>query len=376
MRPSSSFATFTASFGVLHFEAIAKKSEALGWIKEGLLPRSITRDIDYGVALPVSKIPKSQKIANINKKKFYVWFEATIGYLSASIEYSKKSNKGTYWKNFFYGKDGETYYFVGQDNLVFHTINWPAQLAAFDAKINLPTNVVVNKFLLLEGQKMSKSRNWVIDTGHLAANYPVDAVRFYLSFNMPESKEMNFTWQDFIETNNSILVGTVGNYVHRVVSLAYKNFGRTLKITSPSPQIKKEVEKAFKLTAQHLEKAEFRAATQAVVNLAAFGNQYVDKKQLWQLVKDNPKEAKKVSQDLLYIINSLRILLYPFTPDGGLKLNTLLGYEKKDLESGKDIWTAPSGTISLNFPSTITPIFEKIDEKNIRKEVEKLEQGA
>jgi methionyl-tRNA synthetase len=192
---------------------------------------------------------------------------------------------------------------------------------------------------------------------------------------MPESKELNFTWKDFIETNNSILVGTIGNYIHRVVSLAHKNFGRTLKITSVSPGVKKEVEKTFKLTAQHLEKAEFRVATQEVVNLATFGNQYVDKKQLWKLVKDNPKEAKKVSQDLLYIVDSLRILLYPFTPEGALKLNTLLGYEKKDLEAGKDIWVA-SGSLVLNFPATIAPIFEKIDEKNIRREVEKLEQGA
>ena len=223
---------------------------------------------------------------------------------------------------------------------------------------------------------MSKSRNWVIDTKDLAATYPVDAVRFYLSYNMPESKELNFTWQDFIEVNNSILVGTVGNYIHRVVSLTHKNFGRSIRITSVSPGVKKEVEKAFKLTAQHLEKAEFRAAIQEVVNLAAFGNQYVDKKQLWNLVKNNPKEAKKVAQDLLYIIDSLRILLYPFTPDGALKLNTLLGYEKKDLESGKDVWTAPSDSLSLKFSTTITPIFEKIDEKNIRREVEKLEQGA
>jgi len=349
------------------------KSEALGWTTEGLHARAITRDMDYGVALPVQKIPKSQRIKNIRSKVFYVWFEAVIGYLSAAIEYSKKNKKPGYWKDFFYNKEGETYYFVGQDNLVFHTINWPAQLAAYDKKINLPENVFVNKFLLLEGKKMSKSRNWFIDTQYLLETYPLDAIRFYLALNMPEQKELNFTWRDFIETNNNILVATIGNYIHRVLTFSQKNFGKTYSLSActVSKDVQTRVEKTYKKTASHLEKGEFRYALQEVVELAAFGNQYIDKHQVWTLIKSDKRKAKKIVLDALYIINALPILLYPFVPDSAQELNALLGKKKIVIKEKNNLW-APAKTSKIKLPSQITPLFSKIDERNIDLEVEKL----
>ena len=332
------------------------KNEALGWVKEGLKPRAITRDMDYGVALPVSQIPEAQKIKNIQDKVFYVWFEAVIGYLSAAIEYSKNSKKPNAWKDFFYNKKAETYYFVGQDNLVFHTINWPAQLIAYDKKINLPTNVFVNKFLLLEGQKMSKSKGWFIDTKYLVENYPIDAIRFYLALNLPEQKELNFTWKEFIDTNNNILVATIGNFIHRSLTFAQKNFGSTYRLT-PSGAVQARIAKAIKKNAEHLEKGEFRYALQEVVELAAFGNQYIDKHQVWNVVKKDKKKAKAVVVDVLAVIDALQTLLYPFVPESAQTLKKLLGGKK--------------GSIAL--ASTIMPLFEKIDERNIAKEVEKLQ---
>lgn len=351
------------------------KKEALGWIKEGLCPRAITRDMDYGVPLPINRIPKSQRIENIDNKVFYVWFEAVIGYLSAAIEYSRRIKKPNYWKEFFYNPKAETYYFVGQDNLVFHTINWPAQLIAFDKKINLPTNVFVNKFLLLEGQKMSKSRGWFIETPYFVEHYPIDGLRFYLALNLPEQKELNFTWRDFIGTNNNILVGTIGNFIHRVLILAQKNFGRKFEIQPKkiSSEIKKLLKETFKETSSHLEKGEFRSACQKIVKLATFGNQYVDRNQLWKLVKENPKRAKVIILDYLGIIDSLRILLYPFLPESSKALNKLLGDKKEfSFKEGNNQWIFSKTPKVITLAQQIRPLFSKIDEKNIEIEYQAL----
>lgn len=349
------------------------KKEAFGWIKEGLRPRAITRDINYGVPLPISQILPTQRIENIENKRFYVWFEAVIGYLSAAIEYSKKMKKPNYWLKFFYNPQAETYYFVGQDNLVFHTINWPAQLIAYDRKINLPTNVFVNKFLVLEGKKMSKSRGWFIETPYLVKNYSIDAIRFYLALNMPEEKELNFTWRDFIKTNNNILVDTIGNFVHRVLTFAQKNFGRELKISLPSFKVKSQIEKTFKETNSHLEKGEFHNSLKKIIELATFGNQYIEKNQIWKLVKEKPKKAREIISDCLAIIDTLRILLYPFIPESGERINFLLGQKKKLVfQEGKNQWRVAGFPRTIKLAPKISPLFSKIDLKNVEKEVNAL----
>lgn len=351
------------------------QKEALGWIKEGLHPRAITRDMDYGIPLPISLIPKSQRIENIKNKVFYVWFEAVIGYLSVAIEYSKKIKNKNYWREFFYGKKGETYYFVGQDNLVFHTINWPAQLIAYDRKINLPTDVFVNKFLFLENEKMSKSRGWFIDTSYFAKNYPIDALRFYLALNMPEQRELNFTWQDFIKTNNNILVGTIGNFIHRILTFTQKNIGSKIEI-SPSKislEIKSYIEKIFRETALNLERGEFQSAIRKVVELAAFGNRYMENNQVWKLVKEEPEKAKNIILNALAIVDALRILLFPFIPESAEKLNVLLGSrEKLAFFEGQNQWTFLKKPKIIKISKEVVPLFSKIDEKNIELEIQKL----
>lgn len=351
------------------------KNEALGWVGEGLKPRAITRDLDYGVPLPVSKIPKEKQISKIKNKVFYVWFEAVVGYFSAAIEYSQKAKNSLYWREFFYNKKAETYYFVGQDNLVFHTINWPAQLIAYDNKINLPTNVFVNKFLLLEGQKMSKSRNWFIDTAYFVKNYPIDALRFYLALNMPEQKELNFTWRDFIEINNNVLVGTVGNFIHRILTFTRKNIGREveLRLSIIDKEIKSLVEKTFKESDSHLEKGEFRDALQKIVKLADFGNKYVEENQVWKLVKENKQKTKEVVINSLFIIDALRVLLYPFIPKSMEKLNLFLGYKQKfSFKEGNDQWILLKKNRTVKIAEKIALLFQKIDKRNIEKEIQTL----
>ncbi len=317
------------------------RQEALGWIKEGLEPRAITRDTSYGVPLPSGEM---------EGKSFYVWFEAVIGYLSASQEYSKKIKKQDYFKEFSYKV--ETYYFFGQDNVVFHLINWPAQLLAYNKKINLPTNVLANKFLLLEGQKMSKSRNWVITAPYILDKYPVDALRFYLSWNMPEEKQMDFVWRDFIKTNNSILVGTIGNLIHRVFSLAK---GGEYTVTPHTPVIKK--------VGQLIEKGHFRLAIREAVELASAGNRLVDDYQLWKLVKEDPVKAKKAFTEILGIIDTLRVILAPFLPES---MEELAKVTKRPITR----WEEKRGKMTI--PRSAKPLLTKIPEEKIKEETDKL----
>ena len=352
------------------------RKEALGWIKEGLRPRAITRDMNYGVPLPVSKIPENFRIKNIKNKVFYVWFEAVIGYLSAAIEYSKKVGDSNYWRNFFYNPKAETYYFVGQDNLVFHLINWPAQLIAYDRKINLPTNVFVNKFLLLEGKKMSKSRKWFIDTSYLVKHYPTDSVRFYLALNMPERKKMNFTWRGLIETNNNLLVAVIGNFIHRLLIFSRNNFGSRFDLSSHhiSKQVDSQIKRAFKKTSDYLGRGEFQFSLREVVKLASFGNKYIDKHQVWKLVKQDKEKARFTVLDSLSIVEALMVLLYPFIPRSAERLSKVLGHKNKFIFSGlRNRWILPKNLGVIKLPLKIEPIFPKIDEENIGIETRKLD---
>ncbi len=349
------------------------KREALGWIKEGLHERAITRDMDYGVPLPIDQIPKDKLIENIESKVFYVWFEAVIGYLSAAIEYSQQIGKPNYWKEFFYDKEGETYYFVGQDNLVFHTINWPAQLIAYEKKINLPTNVLVNKFLQLEGQKMSKSRNWFIETPYLLENYSVDSIRFYLTHNMPEQKVSNFSWEDFLRVNNGILVGTIGNFVHRSISLAQQSFGNEIELDVPDVTLTKEVQDCFQTTGKHLDAGEFRMAIERVVRFCELGNQYIDRAKPWKLIKEDTGAARAALSNLLWRVDALCVLLYPFLPSASERLNTLLGYKKElPIKEGYDNWVCGTFPKKITIAPDFQPLFPKIPEERIKEESSKL----
>lgn len=354
------------------------KAEALGWTKEGLKPRAITRDLDYGIPLPVEKIATKDRIENIEKKVFYVWFEAVIGYLSAAIEYSKNKKNDEYWKNFFYNKNAQTYYFVGQDNLVFHTINWPAQLLGFDKTINLPTNVLVNKFLLLEGKKMSKSKGWFIETPYLVENYSVDALRFYIALHMPQTKELNFTWEDFISTTNNIFVGTIGNFVHRVLTFYKKEFGKEYEGGKVQSHIKESIEKTFSSTKRELEKGNIREALAEVVALATFGNQYLEQHKFWELAKQDKAKAKAKAKEVLnhalVLIYHLAVLLYPFVPEASKRLAGFLGaHSLLEIQEGQNKWGYQQ-VPEFSLAEQLAPLIEKIDPLKAKEEKEKLVQ--
>jgi len=349
------------------------KNEALGWVEEGLRPRAITRDLNYGVALPIKQIPQNQRIENIENKILYVWFEAVIGYLSGAVEYSQKIKKPNYWKKFFYDPQAETYYFVGQDNLVFHTINWPAQLYAYDEKINLPTNVFVNKFLLLEGRKMSKSRGWFLNNQELLQNYAADSLRFYLALNLPETKEFSFGWEDFIKTNNNVLVATIGNFINRAFSLAKNNFGRSFVFDKKtvSREVEAKIKQTLQLTEKQINQGQFKEALAIIVDFCVFGNQFLERTKPWEKIKTNRNEAEMVIKNSLIMVANLKTLIYPFLPESAEKLNQFLGFPKISFKIGLNQWQYQLPK-RIRLAKEIKPLFAKIPKEQIVLEKEKL----
>jgi methionyl-tRNA synthetase len=183
----------------------------MGWLKEGLKPRATTRNIDWGVPIPYKKIPKNLLIEDVKNKRLYVWFDAVIGYLSASKLWGKTNKKN--WKEFWYGKNLKHYYFMGKDNLVFHTIFWPGKLMIYDPKIHLPDVPSINMFLDFDKKKFSKSRGVIVDIKEIVEKFGNDRVRFYLTFIMPELKDSSFIWLDFQKKVNGILVANLGNFI-------------------------------------------------------------------------------------------------------------------------------------------------------------------
>jgi methionyl-tRNA synthetase len=348
----------------------------MGWLNEGLRPRAITRDLYYGVPLPVKEIPEKLRIENIKDKCFYVWFEAVIGYLSGAVEYSKRIKKSNLWKEFFYSKGAETYYFVGQDNLVFHAINWPAQLYAFDKKINLPTNVFVNKFLLLEGQKMSKSRNWFLDNRELLKSYSADSLRFYLSLNMAESKEFSFSWQDFLNINNNILVGAIGNFINRTLVFSQRHFGNDFTFDNGdiSGIVKKKIEKTFKETTLLLSGGKFKDSLSEIVSLANFANKFFNDQKPWVLISENKEKTKTAIKNCLLLACNLGVLLWPFIPDSAEKLNKIIGQVKQAGKTAKNQWQF-SIPKKIVLAKKIEPLFAKIPEEKAKEELAKLKKN-
>ncbi|MFH1392262.1 MAG: methionine--tRNA ligase [bacterium] len=289
--------------------------ETFNWLKKGLKPRAITRDITWGVEIPKNKIPKKLQIENIKNKRIYVWFEAVIGYLSGSIEWAEKTNKN--WRDFWYNTQAKHFYFMGKDNLIFHTLFWPGQLYAYDKKINLPDFPAINQFLTLENQKFSKSRGIYIDSSDFVEKYGSDAVRFYLCAIMPEKADADFTWQDFISKNNNILIGNLGNFINRSLTLAKNlNFKNNLNLNL---KIEKKVSQSLSQAKVALGNCQFRKYLETILDLSDFGNKYIAQKKPWAL-----KNNKQVIFNCGFIVLALCALIKPLMPNAYKNLSSML----------------------------------------------------
>jgi methionyl-tRNA synthetase len=308
--------------------------QSLGWIKaEGLRGRPITRDLDWGIPVPVE---------GWEGKCLYVWFEAVIGYLSASIEWAHLYAEGEAWHEWWYNREARAYYFIGKDNIPFHAIMWPAQLygagewfgkifeESDDQRLTLPYDIPANEFMNLEGRKISGSRNWVVDALDFLSRYDPDTLRYYLTANMPETRDSDWDWEDFLNRNNNQLVATWGNLVNRVLSFADKHWeGRVPtpgELRPADKEILAAVEAGFESVGDLLKTVKLRAALNEAIRLASEVNKYLDQAAPWFEIKSDKDAAATSVYTALRAIDSLKILLAPFLPFTSERLHTFLGY--------------------------------------------------
>jgi methionyl-tRNA synthetase len=298
------------------------KKEVGGWLKTGLQPRPITRDIEWGIKIPNQQLPQSLQLANVDNKRIYVWFEAVIGYLSATKELSP------HWEKYWHSEDKQSvamYNFMGKDNVVFHALFWPGQLyGAYGENVKLPNVILANQFLNLEGQKFSKSRGVTIDSLYLAKTYGSDIVRFYLTYIMPENNDSDFSWSDFVDVTNNVLIAKIGNYFNRIFKFA-TNMKFDKYISSPIA-FQKSAE-ALNNANKYLTLLELKRYVHEIVSLATTANVYIDLRKPWS---DNDEKRKKETiQNCVVYGLALMKMLKPLLPDTYEKLSQYLNIDIK-----------------------------------------------
>ena len=339
------------------------RNQTMGWLKEGLRDRAITRDINWGVSVP---------FPGYEDKRIYVWFEAVIGYLSATIEWAKRSGQPDAWKRFWEEPDAEAYYFQGKDNIPFHTLIWPAMLMGYGG-LNLPTDVVANEYLNFKGQEFSKSRNWAVWLPDYLERYEADPLRYYLASTMPETSDSDFTWEGFVAANNNELVATFGNFVHRVLTLTYRNFdGKTPEPGSLSEDDVAALaacDAALSGVSDAIEARRFRDGLRAAMALAQYGNRYIDQKAPWAKMKQDKAAAATTLWTTLNLVATLRTVMHPFLPFAAQRIHELLGLEGEVSDIG---WARQE--IVPNSPlREPKPLFRKLDESVIEEEYARLD---
>ncbi|MCC7447581.1 MAG: methionine--tRNA ligase [Anaerolineae bacterium] len=299
---------------------------------EDLHARPITRDIDWGIPVPVP---------GWESKRMYVWLEAVMGYFTASIEWAHNINQPDAWKQWWYNPQAKIYNFIGKDNIEFHTIIWPAELlgisgiynAGSDTPINLPYDVPANEFMNIEGQKFSKSRNWAVWIPDILQRYDPDAIRYCITAAMPESKDADWSWAEFVQRNNNELVAAWGNLVNRMLGFARKNFDG--KVPEPGAlsvedqAIIAQSEAAFTTVGDLLAAVKLRSALQEAMALVRDTNAYLDRRAPWKRIKEDRQDAATAVYTVLRVIDNLKVLLSPFLPFTAERLHQYLGYERQ-----------------------------------------------
>ena len=334
------------------------KTFTINWLKEGIIDRAVTRDMSWGVPVP---------LPGWEDKVIYVWFEAVIGYLSASIEYSKNIGSPNLWKEYWKDPQTKHYYFIGKDNIPFHSIIWPAILMGA-GDLNLPYDIPANEFLMFKGGKLSKSRGGAIDIPSVLLKYDADAVRYYLSVNMPDTHDADFTWDDFHTKINSELVSALGNYYHRCLSFTHKNFGAIPDADKGegSKEVLDAISSALKEYEECLSKCDFKKGIRAVMELARFGNRYFDSVKPWALVRSDKDQCGRVMNNNLMIVKALAVMAWPFMPSSSEKIWKYLGYEESlEKEGIKAVLSELPAGRPLPEPA---PVYKKVEEEAAAEE--------
>ncbi|MCT2560635.1 methionine--tRNA ligase [Chryseobacterium herbae] len=331
------------------------------WLNDGLKPRAMTRDLNWGVPVP---------LPNAEGKVLYVWFDAPIGYISFTQEWAEKNGKD--WKDYWQSESSDLVHFIGKDNIVFHCIIFPAMMKAHGDYI-MPKNVPAFEFLNLENDKISTSRNWAVWAHEYVEEFPgqQDVLRYALLSSAPETKDNNFTWKDFQTKNNSELVGIFGNFINRVAVLIHKYYdGVVPQGDVNSPELE-EINKAAKEISGFLENYEFRNALTALMNLARFGNQYLQAEEPWKTIKDSPEKAAQSLFVGAQLAVALAQLCEPFMPFSSEKLLTMFNAEQV---KWSDVETQSVLIETGHKINEASLLFSKIEDSVIEAQIEKLEQ--
>ena len=335
------------------------------WLKDGLRPRAMTRDLDWGISVP---------LPDTDGKVLYVWFDAPIGYITFTQEWAAQNGKN--WEDYWKNENTKLVHFIGKDNIVFHCIIFPAMLMAEGSYI-LPDSVPANEFMNLEGDKISTSRNWAVWLHEYLEEFPnkQDVLRYALSANMPESKDNDFTWKDFQTKNNSELVAIYGNFVNRAVVLTHKFYdGKVPAQGELSDYDKETIAKLAdfpKKIGDSIENYRFREGLANMMDLARLGNKYLAETEPWKVIKENPARVETIMNIALQIAANLAILSEPFLPFTAEKLRNQLGLNETT-------WAETGGADLLPIGTLIgesSLLFEKIEDDTIEKQVKKLQDS-
>jgi methionyl-tRNA synthetase len=324
----------------------------------GLKDRAVTRDLEWGIDVPVP---------GFAEKKIYVWFEAVIGYLSASIAWAVMQGDAGRWKDFWYGNDARHYYFIGKDNVPFHSIIWPAILMGYDEKLKLPYDIPANEWLQFSGEKISKSKTKVssIFLPEYLARYPPDPLRFYLAMHMPENHDTSFDWEEFESYANKLLLGSYGNFANRVLTTILKMDGRIPPLNEQllgeaERELLSLMEHTIASVEQHLSRCEFKAGIEKIMALVHAANAYFQNAKVWELVKTDIPKAQTVLHVLTLLIRNLAIMFYPYIPHSSQKLWSMLGYTEPIRAWAQMHEPLPAGREIKN----VAPLFSKIEIKS------------
>ena len=334
------------------------------WLDDGLKPRAVTRDLDWGIDVPVD---------NADGKKLYVWFDAPIGYISSTKEWAEKTGKD--WQPYWKDEDTKLVHFIGKDNIVFHCVIFPAMLKAEGSYI-LPDNVPANEFLNLEGQKLSTSKNWAVWLNEYLEDFPEqqDVLRYVLTANAPETKDNDFTWKDFQAKNNNELVAIFGNFINRVVVLTNKYYEGVV----PKPNVFSEVDEKVltslktypSVIESSLERYRFREALSELMNVARLGNKYLADEEPWKLIKTDEERVKTQMYVALQIAASLAVLSEPFLPHTSAKLKEMLAVN--DALVWENLSTTYDYVKTGHQIGKAQHLFTKIEDETIQNQLDKL----
>jgi len=337
-------------------------------LKETLRGRAITRDIPWGIPLP---------LPGYDDKVIYVWFDAVIGYMSATKEWAALAGAPDSWRDWWEDKDVKSFYFIGKDNIVFHTVIWPAMLMGYgEGKYNLPYDVVSTEFLTMEGRQFSTSRNLAVWLPDYLSRYDADPLRFYLTVNAPESRDSDFSWSEFVRRNNDELVAKWGNFVNRVLSFTHRNFDGKVpapgSLTGEDNELLAKVDAAFKTVGDLIAARRFKDSIKELMALWDAANVWIDKAEPWKVIKADRQRAATTLHVAFQAISGMKTLALPYMPTTSQKCHELLGLPG---DSARGKWRRDPVPAGQPFPKP-TPLFKKLDEKVVEEELARMRAGS